>query len=115
MAIKFNSYRDFDYDSRYKNCRTIYNSDYDATYFELNENRTISTDSDSTQYHLVEQTELNRLDIIANKYYGDPTLYWVIAMANEMLDPFILQPNTVLKIPNRDVLYDRGSPLSFIR
>lgn len=111
--IKYNSTRIFDYDSRYQNNRIIYNSDFDADYFEINDNRHIDTTNDNTRYHLVEQTERNRLDIIANIYYGDPTLYWVIAMANNMIDPFIVEPNTILKIPNRESFYDRGSPLAF--
>ena len=50
-------------------------------------------------YHTVTLREENRLDIIANEEYGDQKLYWVIAMANNIIDPFNVKQGTVLKIP----------------
>ncbi len=37
--------------------------------------------------HQVQQQELGRLDLVANKYYADPLLWWVIADKNGILDP----------------------------
>jgi hypothetical protein len=31
-----------------------------------------------------EVTEVDRIDLIADTYYGDPTLWWVIAIRNDM-------------------------------
>ena len=111
--IKYNSSKSFNNISRYQNCRVIYNSDVDASYFEILNNSIIDTKNYPPQYHLVEKSERNRLDIIANKYYNDPSLYWVIARANNMIDPFIVIPNTVLTIPSRECLYAQDGPLAF--
>ena len=111
--LKYGSATNFKHISRYQNCRVIYNSDINKSYFEVLNNDVIDTKNYTPQYHLVEETERNRLDIIANKYYNDPTMYWVIAKANNMIDPFIIIPNTILTIPNRECLYAKGGPLAF--
>jgi hypothetical protein len=41
-----------------------------------------------------------RLEIIAHQYYGDEDYWWVIALANRILDPFSLTPGTRLRIPS---------------
>lgn len=110
--IKYNSPRSFKFSSRYQNNRVIYNSDYDKSYFELSNNNKIDTETYPCKYHLVEQRERNRLDLIAYKYYGDGKYFWIIALANNLIDPFIIQPNTLLKIPATESLYLPGSPWS---
>ena len=43
----------------------------------------------------------DRIDVIANAYYGDPTLWWKIGDANpEILKWDQIPPGTVLRIPN---------------
>lgn len=43
----------------------------------------------------------DRLDTIANQYYGDASLWWVIATANQIHDaPFSLEDGTVLRVPS---------------
>lgn len=40
------------------------------------------------------------LDSLAYKYYGDPTLYWIIANVNNIgKGRFSIQPGTSLRIP----------------
>lgn len=41
----------------------------------------------------------DRLDLLANRFYGDSTLWWVIAAANRLKDSFYLVPGTRLRIP----------------
>lgn len=36
---------------------------------------------------------------LANTYYGDPTLWWFIALANDLLLPFNVQEDTTIRIP----------------
>jgi hypothetical protein len=60
------------------------------------------------QYHIVEELEENRLDKIAVKYYNDSSYYWLIAMANNIIDPFIIVKGTTLKIPPTDSYILRG-------
>ena len=41
-----------------------------------------------------------RLETIAHKYYGDTTLWWIIAQANNIRDgSFRLQPSEKIRIP----------------
>lgn len=44
--------------------------------------------------------ETDRLDTLANQFYGDSTQWWVISHANNLISADIgLQPGTVLRIP----------------
>ena len=40
-----------------------------------------------------------RLDSLASVYYGDEELWWVIALANRIMDPFSLSIGSRLRIP----------------
>jgi hypothetical protein len=40
-----------------------------------------------------------RLDTLAHRYYGDSELWWVIALANRIKDPFSLSVGAHLRIP----------------
>ncbi len=48
--------------------------------------------------HIVTSNEVNRLDLIAWKYYQNPELFWVIMAVNNILNPFEIKENTVLRI-----------------
>ncbi|MBX6361858.1 MAG: hypothetical protein IRZ03_17490 [Acidobacterium ailaaui] len=50
----------------------------------------------------IQASNRDRLDIIAYKYYGDSSLWWIIAMANPDLpkDSLYISPGTLLRIPN---------------
>lgn len=43
----------------------------------------------------------DRFDTLANQYYGDPSLWWIISIANQELpqDSLIPPPGTQLRIP----------------
>jgi len=42
----------------------------------------------------------DRLDILASKYYGDKTLWWIIATANNLNDASLsITPGTQMRIP----------------
>jgi hypothetical protein len=45
-------------------------------------------ESDDDIIHKVIETEVGRLDLIANRYYNNPNLWWVIAHANKVEDIF---------------------------
>jgi hypothetical protein len=47
----------------------------------------ISSDQSDTVY-IVQAGEEGRLDLIAAKLYQDPALWWLLAQANEIFDPF---------------------------
>jgi nucleoid-associated protein YgaU len=53
---------------------------------------------DVRREHRVEAHE--RLDMLAQRYYGDPLLFWLICDANETLFPEdLMVPGRVLRIP----------------
>jgi len=45
--------------------------------------------------------EGDRFDLLANQYYGDPSLWWVISIANEQIpqNSLYLPLNTQIRIP----------------
>ena len=53
------------------------------------------SDGDSFIYPI----EGERLDNLANKYYGDTTLWWVIAKANGLKGKMYAPQNTEIRIP----------------
>lgn len=52
-------------------------------------------DPDPVQLHLVHQGD--RLDLLAYRYYGDPTKWWVVADANRDLLPVEQLPFALLE------------------
>jgi hypothetical protein len=43
----------------------------------------------------------DRLDLLANKYYQTPSLWWIIAVANNLNDAnFSIEPGLQLRIPS---------------
>jgi hypothetical protein len=53
----------------------------------------------NTDIYVVTQTG-DRLDSIANEFYGDSSLWWIIASANQIHDPsFAVADGTTLRIP----------------
>jgi hypothetical protein len=63
-------------------------------------------------YHVVTSGEENKLDLIAYNYYNNEDLWWVIAEANDITDPFNVPASTVLRIPSLTSLYGFGGVLS---
>ena len=89
--------------SRYHNLQRIKDDEGDE-YIETYERIDFPERSDD-QYHLVESGEENRIDLISYEYYGTPLLYWVIAEASGLTDPFVIPAGTTLRIPSRQALY----------
>ena len=56
--------------------------------------------------------EENRLDIISMSIYGTPRYWWVIALANDIIDPFDVPVGTELRIPLIETLFNKGGILS---
>ena len=52
--------------------------------------------------HTVRVTQGDRLDLIANNYYGDSRMWRKVAEANNLDDPFHLRPGQLLTMPNVD-------------
>lgn len=84
--------------SRYQTLRVVENEG--QTYLETY-NQVKIPESSSDSYHIVGHDEINRLDIISNLYYGTPTFWWAIALANGMIDPFLVSEGVMLRVPSR--------------
>lgn len=56
-------------------------------------------ESDDDIYHTVEDTDVGRLDLISDRYYGTPSYWWVIAHVNEIEDPLTMDVGTKIRIP----------------
>ena len=95
--------------SRYKNLRTI-QSDTGKIYHETWFQKFIDY-SREDRYHTVTLDEVGRLDIISNNFYDTPRYWWVIALANYILDPFDVPLGTSLRIPPLTSLYKKGGVL----
>lgn len=46
--------------------------------------------------------EDHRLDLVSYRFYGNPRLWWVIALANGIYDPYSVVAGTELRIPSID-------------
>ena len=90
--------------SRYQILRVI-NDNTTNRYLET-QNQKFIPESDQDSYHIVQATEVGRLDIISNKYYGTPVYWWAIALANEFIDPFIVNEGVMIRIPSLMSLSD---------
>ena len=57
--------------------------------------------------HRVEETELQRPDLISYKYYGTVQYWWIICVVNDIGDPFVdIDVGDLLDIPNILDIYD---------
>jgi len=55
-----------------------------------------------------------RLDVLAQEYYGDTTLYWIIAICNGIEGSIFVEPGTQLCIPNRTRIPDIVSSVEIL-
>lgn len=106
--ILYSNPRVYEHTSRYGKYRQIV--DNLDSYVETFNQSKIPTSEDDI-FHTVQKEQENRLDIIANIYYSDPSFFWVIAIANELVDPFVVQTGSILRIPSLASLYVAGGVL----
>ena len=64
-------------------------------------------ESDEDRTHIVTIRDEYRIDMIAQRYYGDRTLYWLIAQANNLRSTFFIPRGTKLRIPPREFAFER--------
>ena len=63
-------------------------------------------------YTITDKTK-NRLDVIASMYYRNPQYWWIIAIANDIIDPLTeLKIGTTIRIPPLLSIYETGSIFS---
>jgi len=58
-------------------------------------------------YHEITILDKDRLDLISYKYYGVEEYWWIIALANDIFDPFSdLDPGDYIRIPDQNTVYE---------
>lgn len=96
--------------SRYKRVRTIQDKDTAKVYHETMNQYTVDKAEHESTYIVGVETE-NRLDLISYRCYSTSKYWWVIALANYIIDPFDVPYGTVLRIPPLTQLYNNGGVL----
>lgn len=67
-------------------------------FYDTIEYPTIQEQADDTTY---EWKAGDRIDLVARRIYGDPVLWWVLAVANDIeLVPVDLEEGTLLRVPS---------------
>ena len=84
--------------SRYKNTKTVRDDDkilkYESTIYQ-------KVPENNTDIYVITQSG-DRLDLLANQFYQDVSLYWIIAISNPNEVDFgslSIKPGTQLRIP----------------
>lgn len=93
--------------SRYSSLRRLKDTESGKYYHENWIQKFIKVSAED-QYYTVTLYEKNRLDIVSNMYYSTPKYWWVIAIANNIIDPFDLPIGTNLRIPPIISIYTEG-------
>lgn len=95
--------------SRYQEIRTIKVDEENKLIHETMYDFKIVED-DSDKFFTVLPRQEGRLDVISLLNYGTSSYWWIIAIANNIIDPLEdITSGTVLRIPNIMSLYKNGS------
>lgn len=106
--MRYSKPRIYEHESRYSKYRQIV--DNENTWLETF-NQSEIPKSEEDNYHIVTDVQRGRPDLISAMYYNDPTLYWVILIANGLIDPFTLDAGTVIRVPAKSSLYNKDGVL----
>lgn len=97
--------------SRY-NYQAIYRDSEGRTFLQTWKPREFST-STTAQTMIVSRNLAYRPDLISDKIYGTPLLWWAICYVNDILNPLDrkegLYPGRLIKIPDSSVIYGMGT------
>lgn len=86
-------------DSRYSDGTVFKARDARTRTFELTVFRTFPTDTASFFWY--EWVQGDRVDVLASKFLGTPSLWWRLMDVNpEIINPLSISPGTHLRIPN---------------
>lgn len=113
-GIAYSTCVDYDFISRYRNLREIVIGPNSEEKFTLLETvNPLVTNNLEIIYHVVELSEENRLDLIANKYLGSATYSWVIAYFNKIDDGYTVREGQTIIIPKTiTALFSNGEILA---
>lgn len=115
-GIDYTVCRDFKHISRYKGLRQVVHapSDVDNRFIALETVNPITSDASFSWYE-VPITEVNRLDLIAEKFYGSAQYSWVISYMNRIDDGFtVFEGQRIMILDNFSDLFSKGEILASI-
>ena len=98
--------------SRYDLKEQLLLNDYKIVIRNMKSGDMIPSDLSNTTPHKIQPEEQFRPDIVANTYYEDPRLAWVILAANGMSDIFQFNSNQIILIPSYTSLFMTGGVLA---
>lgn len=86
-------------ENRYSNIPTIQKTGKGKVYDSVLLPNVDANDSDI----VVMTVQGDRLDLLANEYYQDPSMWWVIALKNDMTEiDLSMKEGIILRIPSRN-------------
>lgn len=94
-------------DSRYVNTAVL--QDVSLTFFDVWRAPSILP-SDSDTFYTIQDADRGRFDLLATRYYGNPSLWWVIAFVNNLPDTFNVAVGTVIRVPPKESVFSALLP-----
>lgn len=112
-TIQYTVCREFKHISRYRCLRQIvHNYNTESRFISLETTNPITTNLQFVYYD-VKYDEQNRLDLIANRFYGSAQYSWVISYLNGIEDGYTVYPGQRLRlIKNITDLFNSGEILA---
>lgn len=112
-GIQYNVCYDYNHISRYKGLRQLTHSPAESDRFITLETPNPILSNANFIYYDVPLTEENRLDLIANRFYGSAQYSWIIAYFNGIEDGFTVSEGQRLRIlENFTDLFSNGELLA---
>lgn len=99
-GIAYSVCKDFGHISRYRNLRQVVHKPNSVDRYVTLETVNPFVSHTEIKYHEVTVTDVNRLDLIAEKELGSATYGWVIAYFNQIEDGYTVREGQKLIIPN---------------
>ena len=115
-GIAYSVCKEYDYISRYRNLRQVNHLPDSPNRYTTHEiTNPVVTNNLDIIYHVVELSEENRLDLIANKFLGSATYSWVIAYFNQIEDGYSVTEGQTIIIPKTITdLFSEGEILASV-
>lgn len=57
--------------------------------------------SDEDEYHTIAEKDVGCFDRLADEFYGDPRLFWVLLRANAIFNSMTVEVGLVIRVPAR--------------
>lgn len=80
---------------------TLYYPELEASYGRWPFNKDTFAPRESDVYYTVQPAEAYRLELLAHKLYGSAFFWWVLALVNDIRNPFVApKGGDILRVPD---------------